>query len=818
VPVRTALLLIVVLTQTAHAQDRGPAPREVRFDKNGYVLPPGAVARFGVPPALSGFPWAVAWSADGKRFVVGDSDGLTEFDAATGRVLETQSLGAEFRSLNAVMTRDGRRLVFLNRSAARVHDLAGMAVRAVELPAAFADPERRVYSLSLSADSRFLAGVAALPARPGVAWRYDLARDTFTRLLSDRADLRSVCLSPDGTTVYAIGGSREPELTARDLRTGRELWTAGLKSPGAVRAMSGDGRRVAIADSNGLTVFDALRGKAVVEIPVNAATPSGMWSIDLSADGTRVALADCRKVAVWDVATGKPQHEWRDSGRLVAFSADGKALLTVGAWVQRWNVETGEPAYPVPDIDRPVGAFVLKWSADGRRMLTVWSGDRSADDRDARPDILAIWDVKSVAVSWRRASRVGVLTATLDRAGSVVLACMDDRQLRSWSVQEPARETAVAVGNRNESIPRSYTFLADGRLAVHTHDALVDLYAPTGWLADGRARSTPVGPFSPTYFSPAIQGTVRFGPNGSRIDLVTARALPPLAIRSPVRRALGIPIATSDTFVAGLVHAEAGPLGHVWESATGRIIVDLPASLPDWAGAVLSPDGRMVASADNDRLVLADLVGRGHVQTLPVRGARALAFSPDGRHLASSLADGTVLIWDVPRAQEPWRAGDSDRLWADLSANDAAPAWKAIWRLLDNPDGAIELLAGRLRPITAWNDTAALIGRLDHSRYAVREEAVRELAGRGALIEEDLRNALRSSPSVEQRERLQVLLRKLDTAVPPTGETLRGLRCIWLLERISTPAAKQVLAEIATGATGSRVTIEAKEALGRWPK
>ena len=270
--------------------------------------------------------------------------------------------------------------------------------------------------------------------------------------------------------------------------------------------------------------------------------------------------------------------------------------------------------------------------------------------------------------------------------------------------------------------------------------------------------------------------------------------------------------------MAGLVHAEAGPLGHVWESATGRIIVDLPASLPDWAGAVLSPDGRVVASADNDRLVLADLAGAGRVRTLPVRGARSLAFSPDGRHLASSLADGTILIWDVPRAPEPWRVANADRLWADLSADDAAAAWKAIWHLLDHPDEATELLTARLRPITAWNDTAALIGRLDHSRYAVREEAVRELAGRGGLIEEDLRNALRSNPSVEQRERLQVLLRKLDTAVPPTGETLRGLRCIWLLERISTPAAKHVLAEIATGATGSRVTIAAKEALGRWPK
>src|SRR5207237_1341153 len=79
--------------------------------------------------------------------------------------------------------------------------------RPFSLPAPFGAPDRKVYSLNLSADCRFLAGVAGVTSMPGVAWRYDLARDRFSRILADRADLHSVRLSPDGKRAYATGGT-----------------------------------------------------------------------------------------------------------------------------------------------------------------------------------------------------------------------------------------------------------------------------------------------------------------------------------------------------------------------------------------------------------------------------------------------------------------------------------------------------------------------------------------------------------------------------------------------------------------------------------
>jgi len=172
------------------------------------------------------------------------------------------------------------------------------------------------------------------------------------------------------------------------------------------------------------------------------------------------------------------------------------------------------------------------------------------------------------------------------------------------------------------------------------------------------------------------------------------------------------------------------------------------------------------------------------------------------------------MVWEIPPlARAPWIAADANRLWTNLADDDTEVAWHALWHLLDHPAEAMALLKARLRPVPGVQDVAGLIARLDHARYAVREAASQRLAEYGELVEGDLLQALAGTPTAEQRERLERLAKLLDPTLPPTGDTLRGLRCVWVLDRIGTPEARKVLAELAAGAAGSRVTTEAMGAL-----
>jgi hypothetical protein len=207
----------------------------------------------------------------------------------------------------------------------------------------------------------------------------------------------------------------------------------------------------------------------------------------------------------------------------------------------------------------------------------------------------------------------------------------------------------------------------------------------------------------------------------------------------------------------------------VWEAATGRAGRRL---LTDWVGQLaFAPDGRYLAAADLDGLRLWELATgevvlrhQAHERTRGNYGhsfASCLAFAPDGRTLAMGHLDSTILLWGVA------------------------------------PPG---------RP-------PALLADLDSSEFRKREAAAARLRELGDRAGGALREALKAGPSLDKRRRLESLLRALEG--PPSGEALRELRAVAVLERVGTPEARGLLKELARGGADARLTREAKASVER---
>jgi hypothetical protein len=197
----------------------------------------------------------------------------------------------------------------------------------------------------------------------------------------------------------------------------------------------------------------------------------------------------------------------------------------------------------------------------------------------------------------------------------------------------------------------------------------------------------------------------------------------------------------------------------------------------------------------------------------------ALCFSRDGRTLASGSSDTTALVWELTGLRTegkvtPLNAGEQERFWKALGGADAERAYGAVRALSGQPGQTVRFLEKHLRPLRAIapGQVARRIAELDSVRFAVRKQAWKELEQWGDLVEAALGKALTGKISVEARQRVEQLLKRL---THPVGERLRALRAVEVLENIGSAAARRHLTVLAKGAGGALLTREAQAALER---
>jgi WD40 repeat protein len=499
----------------------------------------------------------------------------------------------------------------------------------------------RVYTAAFSRDSCHVAASTWDTEHRVRVWVADTGRPV--QALRNLVDaVYALGFSPDGKRLATGGDDRT--LRVWDLAAGNELftgtghdariWQIVYHPGGEWIASAGNDRMVRI--------WDAAAGQQRQALSVPG---EGIASVALSPDGKLLAGGSAECCRVWETATFKQIQELQTPAEWLAFAPDGLTILTARIdhtagpsrhAVRRWEVATGTPQAE-HKLNSHGGYASYQLSIDGKTLF--------AQRHDPQEPFLRTYDADTGREQPERTGHgdaVHIVAVSPD--GRLLASCGADHTVRLWDLATCAQRHVLA---RHTDLVAALAFSPDGQLlASGSNDGTLILWD----VARGEEVRTLSG-HSPNSaliaFSPDGRTVAAGGSDGSvnLWDVATGQPKAPLRWHSGRVRAVAF---TPDGQLLASGGDDEGVL--LVEAATGRRRHTFAAG-----GAVLnvafSADGRTLAAttdAPDNALHLWDVDTKQQtVQSGHAGSVSGLSLHPAGRLAATGSDDGTVRLWDL---------------------------------------------------------------------------------------------------------------------------------------------------------------------------
>ncbi len=401
-------------------------------------------------------------------------------------------------------------------------------------------------------------------------------------------------------------------------------------------AFGADGQTLFAGDDGGfITRWDASGWTATATWPAHINGVGGVRSLAITTDNSKLVSGGAdHRVNLWRTADGAALGKLTGHAGMITracFSPDGSMVASAGndGSVRLWAADSGIPAIVLAVHTNQVDA--MAFSPDSALLV---SGGGCLDNT------LRVFSSSSLALLRTIVATVNGVTALAVSPDSSLVASAGDpseQVIRLWSLQDGSLVRTLA-GNANGTAVLAFSpsgqYLASG-----------------GRLNDGTIKLWNVnnGILENTFTPPAVTAQY-FTFNGTNnYNTSTGISTNALTINSVVQTCSIQSVAFNYN---GSLLASAGVSDgviNVWQTSTGTLLGSL-ANLSRGARSVaFSPDGKYLAAAGSDALQMwrtSDWQPVWNYTTETV-GISSLSFSPNGTFLVFGRDDGTVSrIWN----------------------------------------------------------------------------------------------------------------------------------------------------------------------------